>query len=202
MTTIKIRKSKTIRLQHIIFEDNPSIKSRAAYLLLKERLLLESDEKDELKEYLNFRENFMNKKLKEGKGILTCVYCGRKDLVKGSRKNHKHNNSLQNLATIDHVIPVSKGGPKLDEKNCVVSCRSCNSRKGNSLDESYRNTSGTVTWSKEQIFNFIIEYIVNGAVETIKKETKAVSKSKAKRNTHRWFSKNYNSKDIIQIIPV
>jgi 5-methylcytosine-specific restriction endonuclease McrA len=43
----------------------------------------------------------------------TCVYCG-------SRKRP---------LTIDHIIPVSKGG-KTDFDNCVASCKTCNHYKG------------------------------------------------------------------------
>lgn len=45
-----------------------------------------------------------------------CVYCGKSS----------------NRLTIDHVIPVSKGG-KTTFDNCVTSCRVCNSKKGNRL---------------------------------------------------------------------
>lgn len=48
----------------------------------------------------------------------TCQYCGTKL-------------GLNNL-TIDHVVPVSKGG-KTSWDNCVIACRPCNSRKGNNL---------------------------------------------------------------------
>jgi len=43
----------------------------------------------------------------------TCVYCGCK----------------QKSLTIDHVLPVSKGG-KTDFDNCVACCKSCNNHKG------------------------------------------------------------------------
>ncbi len=43
----------------------------------------------------------------------TCVYCGRR----------------QKPLTIDHVIPVSRGG-KTDFENCVTSCVTCNNKKG------------------------------------------------------------------------
>jgi 5-methylcytosine-specific restriction endonuclease McrA len=42
----------------------------------------------------------------------TCVYCGSKERT-----------------TIDHVIPVSRGGKSTFE-NCVSACMSCNSKKG------------------------------------------------------------------------
>jgi 5-methylcytosine-specific restriction endonuclease McrA len=43
----------------------------------------------------------------------TCVYCG----------------CRQKPLTIDHVLPVSKGG-KTDFDNCVACCKSCNNHKG------------------------------------------------------------------------
>jgi 5-methylcytosine-specific restriction endonuclease McrA len=42
-----------------------------------------------------------------------CVYCGRSDVK----------------LTMDHVIPISKGGPHTKD-NIVPACRSCNSKKG------------------------------------------------------------------------
>jgi 5-methylcytosine-specific restriction endonuclease McrA len=42
-----------------------------------------------------------------------CVYCG-----------------YTSHLTIDHVIPLSKGGSK-DISNCVTACFYCNTRKGN-----------------------------------------------------------------------
>jgi 5-methylcytosine-specific restriction endonuclease McrA len=43
----------------------------------------------------------------------TCVYCDSKDGL-----------------TIDHIIPVSRGGKSTFE-NCVAACRTCNHKKGN-----------------------------------------------------------------------
>ena len=48
-----------------------------------------------------------------GKGI--CYHC-------------ENRFSLDEL-TMDHLIPISRGG-KSDKKNCVVSCKKCNSEKG------------------------------------------------------------------------
>jgi 5-methylcytosine-specific restriction endonuclease McrA len=33
--------------------------------------------------------------------------------------------------TVDHVVPLSRGGAPLDTNNLVACCRSCNGRKGN-----------------------------------------------------------------------
>jgi len=45
----------------------------------------------------------------------TCQYCGTHERL-----------------TIDHVVPVSKGGKSVFE-NCVAACKECNSKKGNKL---------------------------------------------------------------------
>ncbi len=37
---------------------------------------------------------------------------------------------MTNDATMDHVVPKSKGGKK-SRKNIVLACRNCNSKKGN-----------------------------------------------------------------------
>jgi len=49
-----------------------------------------------------------------------CVYCGK---VTG--------------LTIDHVIPVSRGG-KSSFENCVTACKECNGKKGNKLPSEAR----------------------------------------------------------------
>lgn len=55
-----------------------------------------------------------------------CVYCGK---------------SLEEMIfyktyTIDHKIPIAKGGGN-EEENLVISCRSCNSRKGTKTHNQY-----------------------------------------------------------------
>ncbi|MHB8398591.1 MAG: HNH endonuclease [Candidatus Limnocylindrales bacterium] len=32
--------------------------------------------------------------------------------------------------TVDHVIPIERGGAPFDERNTEVLCRGCNARKG------------------------------------------------------------------------
>jgi len=59
-----------------------------------------------------------------------CQYCG-KHLSRGTRDE---NGSKE--VTIDHVVPVSRGGQTTWE-NCVLSCLKCNHQKGDrSLEES------------------------------------------------------------------
>ena len=48
-----------------------------------------------------------------GEGV--CYHCGAK--------------FSKELLTMDHLIPISRGG-KTTKHNCVVSCKDCNSKKG------------------------------------------------------------------------
>lgn len=48
-----------------------------------------------------------------------CLYCG--EII------------TRSTATIDHVVPVSRGG-KTKWENCVTACGPCNSAKGNRMD--------------------------------------------------------------------
>ena len=145
--------------------DNPNIKSRGAYLLLINKYKpLDIDfisKKDELYKWLDYREDFLNKKMQENDGKLICKYCERKDLIKGSREKYNKNNKIHNLATVYHIYPLSKGGSKYDEDNCVVSCKSCNKRKGSDdvdyfVDKIKNNNN---KFNKE--FQFSVEYIIN-----------------------------------------
>jgi len=61
-----------------------------------------------------------------------CVYCGAQThrLGKGlSRSPH--------LATLDHVLPRSKGGP-LNAANLVLACQACNNQRGIMDAEEFR----------------------------------------------------------------
>lgn len=112
-------------------------KSRSAYILLYDKLRALDDSENwatELERWLIFRKEFLQTELKE-EGKLRCVYCGREDLVEGQHEFHnKHfNMKLSNLATVDHIHPLSLGGEKYDEDNCCVSCRKCNCKKGNKI---------------------------------------------------------------------
>lgn len=122
--------------KHLLYVEDPHIKSYASYILLKNRLKNLDDEPTwaiELKKYLKFREEFLNESKIDGK--LICVYCQRDDLVEGHHefKNKNLNNNIPNLATIDHIIPISKGGSKYDKSNCCISCKKCNQKKADKM---------------------------------------------------------------------
>lgn len=137
ITKYKSNSGQTI-LKHIIFNDDiVSPKSYASLLLLNEALReLDVDyikSKWDLEEYLSKRHSYLERTKKE-KGDLVCHYCGKEHLDIGYRDaNFAYlNNKNKNLATIDHIIPVSSCliNP-LDEDNWVVACKRCNSKKGN-----------------------------------------------------------------------
>ena len=132
MQTFIISKSKKKKV--IISETicgDVSIKSRSAYILLREKLSELDDEfLNEKVEWLNFRENFLKKQLKNDKELV-CVYCGKRHLEIGGKtaKDLRENNKNPNLATVDHIKPLSEDGEKYNEENCVVSCKKCNNKK-------------------------------------------------------------------------
>ena len=107
------------KLFHSTRIEDPVITSLAALIELKRVYA-----KQELQQWFIFKRNFFAKRKP-----LTCHYCGKSGLrARGS--HHENGNSLGTLATVDHVIPTSKGGAKIDESNCVVACFRCNQRKG------------------------------------------------------------------------
>ena len=44
---------------------------------------------------------------------------------------------MRNIYTIDHIVPLSQGGPDTED-NMFAACKSCNHRKGGSSLESFR----------------------------------------------------------------
>ena len=87
--------------------------------------------KGEVAEWLSFREQFLDDFEKEH-GRLFCEYCGRDNLVKEHPEGVKKPASL---ATVDHVMPVSKGGKRFERKNLKLACFPCNQRKADSVPE-------------------------------------------------------------------
>jgi 5-methylcytosine-specific restriction endonuclease McrA len=85
----------------------------------------------EISVWLKFRETFLAHH-KAKNGTLRCHYCGKEGLVEDVPMNASKA-GLSHLATIDHVVPRSKGGSEFDENNLVVACFPCNHRKGDKV---------------------------------------------------------------------
>ena len=110
--------------KHIVLVETPNREAQASLVLLNRVYT-----KMELKAYLKFRESVLDA-AEARDGCLKCHYCGRNDLVREPPEGVK---KPRRLATIDHVVPRSKGGQD-EEDNCVVACFTCNQRKGDKLE--------------------------------------------------------------------
>lgn len=75
-----------------------------------------------------------------------CVYCEK------SLEEMKKDNDY----TLDHKIPVIKGGNN-DEENLVISCRSCNSRKGTKTYNQYLKLKELL--STNRYANYVKEHV-------------------------------------------
>ncbi len=70
-----------------------------------------------------------------------CHYCGDEVFFgreipsepKSARERELVQYRRQKLATIDHLVPVARGGEKLDLTNMVIACYRCNHQKGRRL---------------------------------------------------------------------
>lgn len=100
-------------MRHNVLVDNPDPKSMAAAVVLRKRL-----SKETVAEWLRFRDAFLSVR------SLVCTHCGKTGLLKES-------DDPETLATIDHVIPLSKGGAQYNEDNCVIACGRCNGNRKN-----------------------------------------------------------------------
>jgi len=84
----------------------------------------------ELDRWLKLRESILEA-CEAIHGCLVCHYCGKRDLVQ--EENPVNGRQPANMATIDHVIPLSKGGAKDDPDNLVIACQRCNEKKADKL---------------------------------------------------------------------
>lgn len=140
MEVVKLPYSNTRYEHHLIYDEPVNIKSRSAYILLVGKLH-ELDDTTLLSKlgrykYHTFRKKLLNKLLKRD-GELKCAYCGRNDLILGG--NMKYNNKINNLATIDHIVPRCEGGGLCEEENCAVACKDCNCKKGSKQLKEFLN---------------------------------------------------------------
>ena len=107
--------------RHKIYVEDPDIASLASLVLLSNFY-----KSAELKQWLEFRDELLNERTYPESGLV-CVYCGEEHLLKDPPEGCRR--YPHNLATVDHFIPVSKGGERYNKGNCVIACYSCNQKK-------------------------------------------------------------------------
>ncbi len=96
-------------------------------MIMLKRYLYNLTEKEEgWAKWLDFRMRLLTR-WEEQRGELICYYCNKGPLLK------EEDNSHPMVATLDHVIPRSKGGGEYDEDNLVVACYSCNNKKADKI---------------------------------------------------------------------
>tara|TARA_R110000824_G_scaffold334168_4_gene520721 strand:+ start:452 stop:826 length:375 start_codon:yes stop_codon:yes gene_type:complete len=115
--------------KHLVLVDDPHITSMASLIYLTQCY-----RSQELSQWFKFKKKLLDQCLEDNNGKLVCAYCGRDDLIEEIPKIKQP----ANLATIDHIIPLSRGGAKMDKSNCVISCHRCNYRKSDIEVESFK----------------------------------------------------------------
>lgn len=137
---IKITKksnSGSTRFTDTILFEIENAKTRAAGILL--RNFYEEQDEDYINRFrviaqrINFSREYLKNVLKE-KGSIKCTYCHKDNLVI-ELDDMKVPNKIK--ATIDHIIPKSKGGAHYDLKNITPCCGTCNTNKGSRLLEDF-----------------------------------------------------------------
>jgi 5-methylcytosine-specific restriction endonuclease McrA len=111
--------------------NNPHVQSLAALLLLNLKLR-ENDKTCDWKQNRGFRKRYLAA-FKKHHGVLFCEYCGKRPLlVDGEGLTLKKGKILKEfLATLDHIVPLSRGGAEFDPANIKLCCPQCNRDKDN-----------------------------------------------------------------------
>lgn len=112
---------------HNVLIKSPHIQSMAALVMLTKKL---APRPIGYRVWLSYRKWFLKEYKRKHKAFF-CHYCGKGPLKKQS-------DFTEDLATLDHVHPVSKGGPKFLSSNLVVACFACNNRKTNKSVEEFK----------------------------------------------------------------
>lgn len=103
---------------HNVLVKNPNLQSYAALVMLTKKL---APRPYGYRVWLKYRKWYLREHERKHGGFY-CHYCNKGPLKKQSDFN-------DDIATLDHVHPVSKGGDKFMSYNIVVACFSCNNRK-------------------------------------------------------------------------
>jgi len=111
---------------HRVRHKEPHISSMAALVLLSTEYRMH-----EVRRWLEFRDKFLDEFIEEN-GCLFCEYCSERDLLREIPEGQKKS---ARLATIDHVMPLSRGGGRFDRDNLKLACFSCNQKKADKMPE-------------------------------------------------------------------
>jgi 5-methylcytosine-specific restriction endonuclease McrA len=134
-----VRKSSSGSTKEVdlIFLEINNPKSLAAAILLRKQLLEQDidfmSKMDLINKRINFSREYLEGVLNE-KGTIKCTYCPKQDLII-EYDDMKVDNNVK--ATIDHIVPISKGGGVFDVKNITPCCGTCNTKKGNKTLEEF-----------------------------------------------------------------
>lgn len=133
--TLKDKMPNTVN-NHLIFYEPTNPKSWASAILLR-KFYWKQDPDNPIHKAnakINFSRSFLTR-WKEKHGAIACNYCKKTDLVI-EYEDMRVPTSV--IATVDHVIPISRGGGVFDEKNVVPCCHKCNQKKGNKTLEEFQ----------------------------------------------------------------
>lgn len=106
------------------------------YKELKERTKKEAQKRQKLRRGLGGwdRARLRDKVIIRDGPNLVCNYC--------SMVLQTEDPLARNYLTIDHIVPISKGGSPKKLSNVVCSCKTCNKQKGNKLDAKKTEQAG------------------------------------------------------------
>lgn len=144
-------RSGKVKYVHKFITQIPSIKSRAAYLLLKDKLRAQDETYINVHggrfKWLKFRTKFLWQYKKVHNSFI-CEYCGRPDLREAERKSDAWQ------VTLDHIIPLSKGGQMFDLTNLVICCTICNKIKDSDSLKKFEETNKDYLRGHRKKFNY------------------------------------------------
>lgn len=125
-------------IKHSVYFDPNSANTYAASILLNEQLrVLDVDYIDHFEyrmKVIQFSRDYLTE-IQNRLGSVTCTYCGKENLIielEGMKVKHNVK------ATIDHIHPISKGGPVFDPGNVCACCGPCNTKKKDMLPEEFK----------------------------------------------------------------
>lgn len=132
------------RHRFIVFSDVPHPQSQAGLILLKLQYLkmdIRQRGDNDWRIWLTFRNRYLRRQRKIN-GSLVCYICGKDKLIANFNSPYSIGGRG---ATVDHRVPLSKGGKKFNEENLEVCCDPCNSGKSDKSLEEFKQKKSKKT---------------------------------------------------------